>query len=106
VLALAAVLSVLPGWPVPAVLLVVRALDHGYWLGLSPVAAVLSYAAAFLWTSYCSRVILSPVRDRRAAGKAARAARAASAPSHQCRSRQLRQPRRGFRGPEIRPPNR
>jgi len=63
----------------PAILVVQRAVKHGYWLGLSPVAAVLLYTATFLWTCGWCALSLIPVRNRRAAGKVARAARAASA---------------------------
>ena len=54
-------------------------MKHGYWLGLSPAAAVLLYTATFLWTCGWCALSLIPVRNRRAAGKVARAARAASA---------------------------
>jgi len=63
----------------PAILVVQGAVKHGYWLGLSPVAAVLLYTATFLWTCGWCALSLIPVRYRRAAGKVARAARAASA---------------------------
>jgi Protein of unknown function (DUF2510) len=62
----------------PAILLVQRAVKHGYWLGMSPVAAVLLYTATFLWTCAWCALSLFPVRNRRAARKVARAARAAS----------------------------
>jgi hypothetical protein len=67
------------GWPFPAILVVGRALAHGGWLGMKPVAAVCLYAVACLWTCAGWAVVLFPVRVRRATVKVARAARAASA---------------------------
>ena len=67
------------GWPYPAILVVARALEHGGWLGMTPVAAVFLYSVACLWTCAGGLVILFPVRVRRTTVKVARAARAASA---------------------------
>jgi Protein of unknown function (DUF2510) len=66
-------------WVVPPIFVVQRAVQHGYWLGMSPAAAVPLYAAIFLWTCGWGAFILSPVHNRRATAKVARAARAGSA---------------------------
>jgi hypothetical protein len=76
---LALVASAGMGWIYPPVIVVVRGLQHGYWLGLSPVPAVLLYAAGFLCACLQGVLTLIPVRIRRATGKVARAAREASA---------------------------
>jgi hypothetical protein len=61
------------------IIVIVRGVQHGYWLGLNEVAAILLYAATVLWTCGSSALILLPVRHRRVTAKVARAARAASA---------------------------
>jgi hypothetical protein len=63
----------------PAILVVQQAIKQGCWLGMSPAAAVLVYAATFVWTCGWCALSLLPVHKRRAAGKVAGAARAASA---------------------------
>ena len=66
-------------WIYPPIIVIERAVQHGYWLGLSTVAAVPLYAATFVWVCGWGALILAPVRNRRATRKVARAARAASA---------------------------
>jgi hypothetical protein len=63
----------------PPIIVIVRAVEHGFLLGLSPVAAVALYAAAFVCTCGWCAVSLLPVRNRRITQKIARAARAAAA---------------------------
>jgi hypothetical protein len=67
------------GWPYPAILVVVKGLEHGGWLGMKPAGAILLYTFTCLWTCGGGAVVLFPVRVRRATVKVARAARAASA---------------------------
>jgi hypothetical protein len=76
---LAMVGSVGVGLIFPPIFVVVRGVQHGYWLGLSPVPAVLLYAAGFLCACVQGVLTLIPVHIRRVTGKVARAARAASA---------------------------
>jgi hypothetical protein len=101
------------GAAVPAILVVQQAIKHGCWLGMSPAAAVLVYAATFVWTCGGARSPCFPCATAEPPGRSPappgrhppKPPRKQLPPPEQLQRVSI-MPRRGSRSPAIHPHNR